>query len=250
MSGEDSADVYDRIADGYAATNPQNPAREGYEWPAVRALLPDLEGLRVLDAGCGSGYYTNQLANAGADVLGVDASESMIRNARERYGDAAEFEVRDLRESLSALGSGSFDLVVSQLTLEHIKDWDHVFTEFADLLSEGGCVVASTAHPFTTYFVIDHEPPDVGTATAESADYYAIEEYEAVWEGADDAVSIPFYRRSLQAMLDPLFEAGFVLDGLREPTPTVESKHLVYFSDNTPRFVTFRARKSTESSGQ
>lgn len=249
MSGEDPADVYDRIADGYAAVNPQNPAREGYEWPAVRELLPELKGARVLDAGCGSGYYTNQLANAGADVLGVDASESMIQTARERYGDAADFEVRDLRESLSDLGSESFDLVVSQLTLEHIEDWHHVFSEFAELLGEGGSVVASTAHPFTTYFVIEHEPPDVGDSTTESADYYTVEQYDTV-RGDDESAAIPLYRRSLQAMLEPLFEAGFVLDGLVEPTPTAESKHLVYFSNNTPRFVTFRARKSPESSSQ
>ena len=101
MSGGNEAhEKYGEIATGYADSNPDQRARAEYEWPAVRDLLPDVSGKRVLDAGCGSGYYAARLAEQRAEVVGVDASEAMIAEATDRYGDAATFLVADLREPL------------------------------------------------------------------------------------------------------------------------------------------------------
>ncbi len=69
------------------------------EWPALRALLPDLRGCRVLDLGCGYGWFCRWAREAGAAaVLGIDVSEKMLARARAdttRCGD-----------QLSAGGSG------------------------------------------------------------------------------------------------------------------------------------------------
>mgnify|MGYP000565986070 FL=1 len=232
----DAHEVYDRMAASYAETNPENPARAGYEWPGVREILPDVEGERVLDAGCGSGHYSAWLAERGASVVGVDASESMVTEARERHGDVAAFEVADLRDPLP-FDDDAFDLVVSQLALEHVEDWDGAATEFARVLGEGGELVASMDHPFTTYFVIDHEPPEIGSATAQNADYYEVERYERDW----GEVTMPTYRRPLREAVRPFFEAGFALTDLREPLPDTDVEHHDYFEENTPRFLAVRA---------
>jgi len=88
MRIEQAFHAYDRTAESYAETNPHVVAREGYEWPMVRSLLPDVDGLCVLDAGTGAGYYAARLAALEAEVVGVDASEGMLEEARDRHGKA------------------------------------------------------------------------------------------------------------------------------------------------------------------
>lgn len=234
--------VYGDLAAGYAESNHRDDARRHYEWPAVRDALPPVDGARVLDAGCGPGHYSALLARDGAEVVGVDASEAMVAEATERHGDAATFLRGDLAGPIDGLDAGSFDLVVCQLTLEHVRDWGPVMAEFARLLDDGGRLVVSTDHPFSTYYVIEHEDPEVGSADAESADYYEVERYTRTWGEGEDAVSVPFYRRPLRAVLDPMFDAGFVLEALVEPTPNVENELLAYFEEHTPRFLVLRAR--------
>src|SRR6202035_5278662 len=59
------------------------------EWPALRALLPDLRGLRIVDLGCGYGWCCRWARQQGAaKVLGLDVSEKMLARARTMASDA------------------------------------------------------------------------------------------------------------------------------------------------------------------
>lgn len=83
-------DAYDALADQYAETVRSNPYNAHLEFPATTALIPDIEGKRVLDAGCGTGVYTEWLLEEGAEsVVGVDGSEEMLAHARDAVGDVA-----------------------------------------------------------------------------------------------------------------------------------------------------------------
>ena len=75
---------YDAIADGYAAAVDAAPYNALYERPATLALLPPVAGAHVLDAGCGNGWYTEQLLARGAAVTAVDGSAPMAAHARAR----------------------------------------------------------------------------------------------------------------------------------------------------------------------
>jgi len=90
----------------------ESPVRNEYEWPAARSLLPDLEGKSVVDVACGPGDSTARLADRGADVVGGDVSEGMIRVANRRYGDDVDFYRADLREPLDFVPDGSVDRVL------------------------------------------------------------------------------------------------------------------------------------------
>jgi hypothetical protein len=57
------ADIYDELAEAYAARVETKPHNAYYERPATLSLLPDVKGKRVLDAGCGPGVYTGWLVN-------------------------------------------------------------------------------------------------------------------------------------------------------------------------------------------
>src|SRR6185503_6907102 len=75
---------YDLIAQQYASNVDNAPFNALYERPAMLALLPPLDGLRILDAGCGSGWYAERLIERGAQLDAIDSSAAMVDYARER----------------------------------------------------------------------------------------------------------------------------------------------------------------------
>jgi len=92
------------------------------EWPALRALLPPMTGLRVVDLGCGFGWFCRWAREAGAArVLGIDVSERMLERARAATTDDAIAYLRADMERL-AQPRGSFDLAYSSLALHYVAD--------------------------------------------------------------------------------------------------------------------------------
>jgi len=117
------------------------------EWPALRALLPDLRGTRVLDLGCGYGWFCRWAREAGAAaVLGIDVSEKMLARARADTSDKAITYRQTDMESL-ALPGEAFDLVYSSLALHYIEDAGRLMAEAFRSLVPGGSLVFSTEHP-------------------------------------------------------------------------------------------------------
>ena len=200
-------DAYDELADTYAEDVETNGYNADLEFPGTTDLIPDVTGKRILNAGCGTGVYTEWLLDHGAEVVAVDASEEMLGHATERVGDRAEFYRANLGSSLYFAADDEFDGVVSPLVLGYIKDWRQTFSEFTRLLNPDGFLVFSVAHPFDEY------PLD------EDEDYFEIELKKKEWE-----VDVPYYRRPLSAIITPLLETGFQIDAIAEPQPTEEFK--------------------------
>src|SRR5690348_15992116 len=90
------------------------------EWPAILALLPDLAGRRVVDLGCGFGWFARFARQHGAaHVLGLDLSENMIARARRDTDDPQiAYRIADLDEL--ALPQAAFDFAYSALALHYI----------------------------------------------------------------------------------------------------------------------------------
>ncbi|HUS81972.1 MAG TPA: class I SAM-dependent methyltransferase [Dehalococcoidia bacterium] len=131
--------------DGEAKANPLIALEE----PVVLELLGDVSDLDVLDAACGTGRYALRLAEDGARVCGVDATEEMLAHGRRKAADQ-DLTV-DLRHgNLDALPfeDGSFDLVLSALALCHIPDLGPAMAEFARVVRPGGRLLISDFHPF------------------------------------------------------------------------------------------------------
>jgi malonyl-CoA O-methyltransferase len=135
---------YDRWAAVY--DHDANPL-QGLEGPAVRAAVGDPRGLTALDLGCGTGRHALWLAAAGATVTGVDFSAGMMAEARRKPGaPAVRFVVHDLHRPLP-FAAGAFDLVVSGLVLEHLRELGGFFAEARRVLKPGGRAVVSAMHP-------------------------------------------------------------------------------------------------------
>src|SRR5271166_5955217 len=99
------------------------------EWPALRSLLPDLRRLRVVDLGCGFGWFCRWARQQGAaQVLGIDVSERMLAQARATTQDSVIIYVRADMEEVE-LPAGSFDLAYSSLALHYVENWDRLVSE-------------------------------------------------------------------------------------------------------------------------
>jgi 2-polyprenyl-3-methyl-5-hydroxy-6-metoxy-1,4-benzoquinol methylase len=108
-----------------------------------RFLLDRVQaGERVLDVGCAEGRFTAQLAQAGADVVGIDVAEEPLRRARARHPQLDLRLVRD--EGPWDLDDASFDVVWAGEVLEHVLDTAAWLSEVRRVLRSGGSLLVST----------------------------------------------------------------------------------------------------------
>jgi len=104
----------------------------------VVELLAPQPGERILDLGCGTGHLTNQIARAGAEIIGIDISEAMISEARSLYPNL-RFEIAN------ATGfhfDEPFDAVFSNAAIHWMKDQPAVTQSIWNALKPGGRFVA------------------------------------------------------------------------------------------------------------
>jgi SAM-dependent methyltransferase len=113
--------------------------------PVLWRLAGDVTGLRVLDAGCGTGYLARKLRARGARVTGVDVAERMVEIARSA-DPSGDFRV-DSCEGLTTLGAEEFDLVVSNYVLMDTPDLDAALAAFHRVLKPAGAAVVIFSHP-------------------------------------------------------------------------------------------------------
>ena len=233
---------YEQFADRYAERAEVNAFNARYERPATLSLLPDVRGLRVLDAGCGPGIYAEWLCDRGAELLAIDVTPEMVDLTRKRVGERATVRRADLGEPLDFCQDGSFDLVVCPLVLDYLGNWAPVFAEFARVLAPGGTLVFSSGHPFADFlFCRDRLGLDVN--------YFDVELFEARWGGfGEPRPLVRSFRRSLSDILNPLARAGFVLDTILEPRPIAGFEELDADSYarllREPGFLCVRARRA------
>lgn len=148
-----SQNIYDNqtFFDGYAQLSRSVQGLDGApEWSTIRSILPDLQGKKVVDLGCGYGWFCRSAREQGAaQVLGMDLSEKMLGKAKEMTKDPAiEYRQQDL-EALQ-LTAASFDLVYSSLTLHYIEDLGKLFATVYQALVNGGEFIFTAEHPIYT----------------------------------------------------------------------------------------------------
>jgi len=107
--------------------------------------LKPLTGLHILDVGCGGGLMSEPLANMGATMTAIDASEEMIAVAvahAEQRNLAIKYKV-ETAEGLAAQGT-LFDAIISMEVIEHVRDFRAFITALASLVRPGGALILAT----------------------------------------------------------------------------------------------------------
>jgi len=210
--------------------NRKDIAREFHNNPAFLALLGDLSGRDVLDAGCGEGYNTRLLARAGARMSGVDISERMIALAveEERRAPLGIHYHCTPYTRLDPFAAGTFDAVVSFMALMDGPDLDRAMIEIFRVLRPGGMLAFSITHPcFITRdsrWMRDEQGAKIAWVVR---NYFAPVSWVERWRFTDAPVdepefSVPRFDRTLSEYLNAVIAAGFRLTRVEEPRPSEE----------------------------
>lgn len=112
----------------------------------------DLDNKKVLDVGCGDGIDVAHYESIGADVIGLDNSENLIKIARNKYPNY-QFDV-GLAENMP-YADESFDCVFSKYAIMTSSDIEPIFDEIYRVLKKGGRFVYLATHPFRQYLELN-----------------------------------------------------------------------------------------------
>jgi ubiquinone/menaquinone biosynthesis C-methylase UbiE len=192
------------------------------EQPALMSLLPpSLDGLDVLDLGCGFGDFAAAAkAKGAASVAGIDISERMLDIARGRVTDPTVSFLRAPIET-AELSEESFDLIVSSLALHYVEDYAGVVAKIARALRPYGHIVFSVEHPvMTANGDYEWQCDAAGAKLHWKLDRYREEgRRESTWF-VDGVVK---YHRTVETYVNGLIDAGLTLKRLIEPEATPDA---------------------------
>ncbi|MGK9050401.1 class I SAM-dependent methyltransferase [Neorhizobium petrolearium] len=189
------------------------------EWPVIRSLLPDLKRKRVVDLGCGFGWFSRFAAEEGAaSVLGLDLSEKMIARAKaENAHPAVAYDIADLEHV--ELPQAAFDLAYSSLAFHYLEDFGRLVREVHAALVPDGKFVFTIEHPI---YMASANP---GWRTDEAGRrFWPVDGYSVEGRRTTDwlAKGVLKYHRTVGTTLNTLIDNGFTLRRVVEWRPSEE----------------------------
>lgn len=214
--------IYDRpdFFEGYSRLPRSVHGLDGApEWPAIQSLLPDLAGKRVVDLGCGFGWFARWArAKGAASVLGLDLSEKMLARAKADTSDEAiRYERADL-ETL-ALPVQAFDLAYSTLAFHYVADFKRLMATVFHALQPAAHLVFTIEHPIYMASAQAGWLAHADGSRAWPVDHYAMEgERRTNWL----AKGVVKHHRTLATTLNTLLDTGFGIRRIIEWSPTPE----------------------------
>ena len=189
------------------------------EWPVMRSMLPELKGARVLDLGCGYGWFCRWAReNGAASVLGIDVSEKMLARARETTSDKA-IEYRRADMERLELEPGAFDLAYSSLAFHYVAEFQRLVEEVHRAVAPGGHFVFSIEHPIYTAPVAKGWSENAAGQKSWLVDHYLDEGPRSVDWLAKGVIK---QHRTAATTLNALIRAGFTLERVEDWGPTEE----------------------------
>ena len=196
--------------------------------PALLAACDPVQGRRVLDLGCGQGYFSRQLARRGARVDGVDLAEGQLDNARRH--EAARplgiaYHLLDAARVAEHWPPASFELVTACMSMQDMPDPAGALRGARRVLGRDGRLIFSIPNPLIDTPFRAWERDERGGKVALKIDRYFesgprilhwnMARLRAHWE-------TPYWYRNLTEWSALIADAGFAIRRLHEPRPTAE----------------------------
>ncbi|SEN96843.1 Methyltransferase domain-containing protein [Mesobacillus persicus] len=215
------------------------------EQPAIKSLMPSLEGKSVLDLGCGNGQFASYCVDRGASkVLGVDISKKMLELAKqENNHEKIEYLCSPI-EDLD-LSNQTFHVIVSSLAIHYIKDYSNLIKTITKLLAKDGEFIFSTEHPIVTArkdmdnWVKDEE----GNKLHWAFDNYQEEGQRKQRWHIDGVIK---YHRTISTLVNTLIINGLNIKNILEPQSTpagLEQMPKLVNERRRPSFLIIKAKK-------
>ena len=239
-------DLQDRLRTQWAESvddwiNQNQAVRTGFLDSWMLEALGHVSGKRALDIGCGEGRFCRLLASLGADVTGIDLTEALIQRARSLAIGREQYLVGNA-EYLSQIDDGSFDLAVSYIVLVDLLDYRSSIQAAFRVLHPGGRFIVCNVHPMRSSI------PLGWIKQGDERLFYPVDNYaiegprEFNWWGK----SFVNIHRTVSSYISAFLEAGFVLEGLQEPTPSeAQLAENPTFDDEfrIPNFIIYQLNK-------
>ncbi len=187
------------------------------EWHELQKMMPDFQGKRVLDLGCGFGWHCRYAVEQGAkSVVGVDLSEKMLQEAKEKTASQLIEYVHMPIEDID-YPENSFDVVISSLVFHYIKSFEDICMKINRCLMRGGHFVFSVEHSVFTAQGNQQWYCDAnGKPLHWPVDHYFEEGVrKAVFLGEE----VMKYHKTLTTYVNTLLQCGFEIINLVEPKP-------------------------------
>lgn len=188
------------------------------EQPAIKKLLPDLNGKAVLDVGCGYGKNCIDFISRGASrVVGIDNSCRMLEIAKkENAHENIKYIEMDMGE-INTL-TEKFDIIYSSLAFYYAEDYKKLLHDIGLLLKEKGILLYSQEHPYTT-------APKKGCVWTKDefgnklysnlSDYMYSGKRQIAWLNDE----LEKYHRPMSEIMNTLIEKNFIIKEVVEPVP-------------------------------
>jgi SAM-dependent methyltransferase len=212
LPSADLRSAWEKSASGFIAWV-RKPGHDSY-WTFHRDRFLELvppPGTRTLDLGCGEGRLSRDLVRLGHDVVGVDASPTMLAAAREA-APGIETHLADV--AALPFADGACDCAIAFMSLQDVQDLDGALREAARVLEPGGHFCMAIVHPINSAGVFEGaEATSVFTIEGSYLDqsYYAD---ELSRDGLE--LTMVSVHRPLQDYTEALAAAGFLIERLRE----------------------------------
>ena len=203
--------------------------------------LGDVSGKCVIDIGCGEGRFCRLLTGLGAETTGIDLTEALVERARSLAVGRENYVVGNA-EDLSQMDHESFDLAVSYIVLVDLFDYRRSIQAAFRVLRPGGRFIVCNVHPMRS------STPLGWIRQGNEKLFYPVDNYtiegprEFNWWGK------PFINmhRTLSSYISAFLEAGFVLEGVKEPTPSdAQLAENPTFDDEfrVPNFIIYQLKR-------
>lgn len=209
--------------------------RDHVNSPAFFEMMPSVDGLSVLDVGCGEGENTRRVASLGARVTAIDIAEKFVAHAiaeEQREPLGIHYEIASAVEL--PFGEATFDAAVAFMSLMDIPETDRVVSEIHRVLRPGGFLQFSITHPcFDTPHRRNVYDENGNKIAVEVGRYFervdgVVEEWIFSNAPAEAKAGLPKFRtprfpRTLSSWMNLLIGTGFVIERVNEPYASDEA---------------------------
>lgn len=185
--------------------------------PVILELLGNIKNKKILEVGCGNGYFSRILAQKGANITAIDLSDKLISLAKDRekikpYG--IKYMVRDAA-NLNGIKNSYFDIATASMSLMDIADAQGAIKEISRVLKKNCHFIFSVNHPVfcDAPWIIVKKDKEKLFAKAVSRYLSSYAEKFTLWESD---VQATHYHRSIETYFKYLQNAKFFINDFRE----------------------------------
>ncbi|MCX6730620.1 MAG: class I SAM-dependent methyltransferase [Candidatus Roizmanbacteria bacterium] len=184
--------------------------------PTIKELLGDTTNKIILDSGCGSGYFSAEIAKKALSVIGTDFSDMFIALCKRKYTNISNlsFQELDVVEKMP-FQNNVFDVIISKMVLQYINNISLFAQESYRVLKAKGHLIVAVDHPFNTQFYFAQKLAGSNNPKYQSLSNYfdrSAQTKLSLWE----KVKLTWYPKTVGDYISAFISKGFYLDTIKE----------------------------------